>query len=280
VEFAVGGTISLSSNLLVKGANVTIDGLTAPSPGITLQNRTLVMQGSSGAGNVVVRGIRVRSTSDDAIRVYTASNVVIDRVSASGAGDGAIDVTENSRDVAIQWSILGNGPGFTSLVGYEASRVTVHHNLYFNGANRNPYCGRNSSGSVENGWSGTTLAPEVVCDVRNNLVWNYKTHGTAVRAYATANVVNNYYYTAESSTAARGIYIAEGGVAYTSGNYSKNGWNLNANGNRSTPFSAVAPSTTDAVTAAEEVLAKAGARCAKFGLDSTDQNYVGQISIR
>lgn len=285
VVFDVGGTISLSSNVLVRGANVTIDGLTAPSPGITLKNRTLVMQGSSGAGNVVVRGIRHRAAplGEDAIRIYNAANVVIDRVSVSGFGDGAIDVTENARDVTIQYSILGNGNpdhNFPSLVGYDATRITLHHNLYHNGDNRNPYCGRNSSGSASNGWSGTTLAPEIVCDVRNNLIWNYATHGTAVRAYGTANVVNNYYYTKESMTASRTIYIAEGGVAYTSGNYSKNGWNVNGNGNRSTPYSAISPTTTDALTAARDVLAKAGARGPRFGLDSADQNYIGQISLQ
>jgi hypothetical protein len=181
--------------------------------------------------------------------------------------------------VAIQWSILGSGTGFTSLLGYDASRISVHHNLYFNGANRNPYCGRNSYGSVHDGWSGTMLAPEVVCDVRNNLIWNYSTHGTAIRAYASANVVNNYYYTAEASSASRAIYIAEGGVAYTSGNYSRNGWNVNANGNRATPFAAVVPATTDAITAARAVLVEAGARGPRFGLDATDLDYIGRISL-
>jgi hypothetical protein len=274
VVFDVGGKISLSSNLLVKGANVTIDGLTAPSPGITLSNSTLVMQGSSGARNVVLRGIRVRGTpvGADAIRVYGTSNVVIDRVSASGAGDGALDVTENSRDVTIQWSILGNGGTShnVSLIKYETARVTVHHNLYINSENRSPHCGRSDT--------ATSLPAEVVCDVRNNLVWNYY-KGTEVRTYGTANVVNNYYYTNNTaSSAARTIYKAEGGVAYVSGNHSRNGWSVNSS-DRSTPFAAVVPTTTDAITAAREVVAKAGARGPRFGLDAADQSYLGQISL-
>jgi pectate lyase len=274
VVFDIGGTISLSSNLLVKGANVTIDGLTAPSPGITLSNSTLVMQGSSGARNVVLRGIRVRGTpvGADAIRVYGTSNVVIDRVSASGAGDGALDVTENSRDVTIQWSILGNGGTShnVSLIKYETARVTVHHNLYINSENRSPHCGRSDT--------ATSLPAEVVCDVRNNLVWNYY-KGTEVRTYGTANVVNNYYYTNNTaSSAARTIYKAEGGVAYVSGNHSRNGWSVNSS-DRSTPFAAVVPTTTDAITAAREVVAKAGARGPRFGLDAADQSYLGQISL-
>jgi uncharacterized protein involved in high-affinity Fe2+ transport len=276
VVFDVGGTISLSSDLVVRGANVTIDGFTAPSPGITLRNRTLVMQGSSGAGNVVLRGIRSRGTSSglDAIRVYNASNIVIDRVSVSGFGDGAIDVTERARDVTIQWSILGNGMSghnFPSLIKYNASRVTVHHNLYVNGDDRNPHCG-GSDGA-------TSLMPEIVCDVRNNLIWNYKYYGTAVKTYGTANVVNNYYYTTNGSTAGNTIYLAGGGSAYVSGNYSRNGWDLNAHGNSSTPYAAVVPATTDAITAAQQVLAQAGARGPRFGLDAADQSSIGQISL-
>jgi hypothetical protein len=274
VVFDVGGTISLSGNLLVKGANVTIDGFTAPSPGITLRNRTLVIQGTSGAGNVVVRGIRHRGAPAgiDAMRVYKASNAVFDRVSVSGFGDGALDVTENSRDVTIQWSILGAGNpdhNMVNLIGYDTSRISAHHNLYINGGGRHPYCGRNGSAS---------LPAEVVCDVRNNLVWNYTWTGTSIRAYGTANVVNNYYYTAAASNGNNTIYLAEGGSAYVSGNYSKNGWNL-ATGDRATPFAAVEPATTDAVTAAKEVLAKAGARGPKFGLDSADQSFIGQVSV-
>jgi pectate lyase len=270
----VGGTISLASNLLVKGANVTIDGLTAPPPGITLKNRTLVMQGSSGARNVVLRGIRVRGTleGEDAIRIYSTSEVVIDRVSSSGAGDGAIDVTENARDVTIQWSIFGQGVPHNnlSLIAYDAARITVHHNLYINSENRSPNCSRSEAAA--------SLAPEVVCDVRNNLVWNYY-KGTEVRKFATANVVSNYYYTGNgASSAARTIYKAEGGVAYVSGNHSRNGWSVNQS-DRATPFSAVVPRTTDAITAAHEVVAKAGARGPRFGLDATDQNYLAQIAL-
>ena len=272
VVFDVGGTISLSKNLQVKGANATIDGLTAPSPGITLKDRTLVIQGSSGAGNIVLRGIRVRGTPDDGFRIYNASNIVVDRVSVSGAGDGALDITEKSHDITVQWSIFGQGVPHNnlSLIKYDSSRITVHHNLYTKGENRAPHCAR--------GDTATTVAPELVCDVRNNLVWNYY-KGTEVRAYGTANVVNNYYYTSNpSSDATRAIYIEGGGVAYVSGNYSQNGWDINR-GSRSTAFDADVPATTDAVTAAKEVLAKAGARGPRFGLDSTDQDYIGQISL-
>ncbi len=271
--FDVAGTIPLSGSLVVKGANVTIDGLTAPAPGITLTKATLSVQGGSGASNVVVRGIRVRNTPGDGISLYNTSNIVLDRVSVSGFGDGAIDVTEKSRNVTLQWSIIGQGASSNnlSLVKYDTTRVSVHHNLYVNGHDRNPDCERSDGAK--------SLPSEVVCDVRNNVIWNYGWSGTSIRAYGTGNVINNYYYTSRTSDTGKSVWTTDGGAAYASGNYSANGWNVNK-GNRSTAYSADAPKTTDAVTAAKQVVAQAGARGSRFGLDSVDQNFLGQISIK
>jgi len=219
----------------------------------------------------------VRGTPGDGISIYNASNVVIDRVSVSNFGDGAIDITGGSRDVTVQWSIFGNGyqtENLPSLIKYNTMRVTVHHNLYYNGNYRHPYCARDDD-------AGTWMPTEVVCDVRNNLIWDYSNHGTEIATYGTGNVVDNYYSTTKSTaTEGKTIYVAFGGNAYVSGNYSANGWNINATGNRSTPYSAVAPSTTDAVTAAKQVLVQAGARGPRFGLDTEDQSYMGKVTVR
>jgi hypothetical protein len=283
IVFDVGGTIYLSRELFVRGGNSTIDGFTAPSPGITLRGATLSMRGDRSANNVVLRGIRHRASPDgtDGFSVYGASNIVIDRVSVSGFGDGGIDVTQNSRDVTIQWSIIGKGGrqghNFPNLIAYESFRVTVHHNLYIDSDYRNPLCSRLGAKS-------TSL--EVVCDVRNNLVWDYAGHGQSAMDYGTANVVNNYYYSSgrqagDGNTAneRNTVYVGTGASSYVSGNYSQNGWNVNATGNRSTPYPAVVPATTDALNAAHDVIAKAGARGSKFGLDSEDQTYIRQVSL-
>jgi hypothetical protein len=127
---------------------------------------------------------------------------------------------------------------------------------------------------------------EVICDFRNNLVWGYGWTGTSVRRNGTANIVNNYYYTAlplpyspGPSDADHALYVIEGGIAYASGNYSPVGLNIDAQGNRATPFPAVAFTTTDALTAAQQIVAQAGARGPNFGLDSADLNSIGQISL-
>ena len=98
VVFDVAGTINLSSELRVK-SNTTVDGFTAPSPGITLRMRTV---GIDNATNVIVRGLRVRDTLDsgaanqDGIRIYNSANVVVSHCSFSRFEDGGVDVTQLS----------------------------------------------------------------------------------------------------------------------------------------------------------------------------------------
>jgi hypothetical protein len=274
VVFDVGGTITLSGNLTVRGANVTIDGLTAPSPGITIRGGGITINGGSGASNVVARGIRVRSAPSDAVSVYAASNVVLDRMSVSGYGDGGIDVTEKSRNVTIQWSIIGGGTasggGNANLIGYGTTRVTSHHNLYIASNDRHPYCGVND---------GATQYPsEVVCDVRNNLVWDFKV-GASLQDRGLANIVNNYYYSTRAYSSGHGIWNDGTAKAYVAGNHSQNGWHINGT-TQASAFAAVEPGgTTDAVTAAKAVLVQAGARGSRFGLDSTDQGYINQVQL-
>ena len=63
VVFDVAGEITLSDHVLVRGSYVTIDGFTAPPPGITIKNRGLYVRGIDGAHDVIVRGIRVRDAA-------------------------------------------------------------------------------------------------------------------------------------------------------------------------------------------------------------------------
>jgi hypothetical protein len=67
IVFDVAGEIALKSHLYVQGAFVTIDGLSAPPPGITLRGHGLVIRGNRGAHDVIVRGIRVRDSAIDGI---------------------------------------------------------------------------------------------------------------------------------------------------------------------------------------------------------------------
>lgn len=124
IVFDVGGIIDLASAVYVNGAFITIDGFTAPAPGITLRGDALVIRGSHGAHDVIARGLRVRDSVLDGIQIAAgAYNVVIDHVSVHGAGDGSIDITDDSHDVTVSWSILAApASGKNMLIKYDASR--------------------------------------------------------------------------------------------------------------------------------------------------------------
>lgn len=304
IVFDVGGTILLKERLYVHGANVTIDGFTAPSPGITLRGEVvdgdpnlrtpanLIVEGDFTPGNVVIRGIRHRGSSDDGISILgrelradtshpLVSNVVIDHVSVTGQGDGAIDVTEGASNVTIQWSILGTGStdNELNLIQFGAHAVSLHHDLYVAAKARMPGC-----------YDSEVPASGLVCDVRNNLIWNTSQAGTEVRFNATANVINNYYRPGSTAIYGQTIWLTDDDTgtrtssAYTSGNFldSADPNFTVTNGDRTTPFAvdpAFVPNTTDATTAARAVRDQAGARCSGFGLDATDQGFIGSVVI-
>jgi len=269
ILFDVSGTINLSSDLRVK-SNTTIDGLSSPN-GVTLHGRTLIMEG--GVSNIIVRGLRVRDTSDDGIRVYGGSHdIVIDHVSVSGFGDGAVDITESSYNVTLSWSILGNGVSnhnFVTLISYGAEKISVHHNLYSNGWDRNPKC------ALDDG-STSNPTDTVNCDVRNNLIWNYMYNGSRNDNATNSNIIGNYYYSSFGNRNA--ITSRSGSRVYAEGNYSKNGFDVST-GNRSQPFVAADVNTQNVITAASMVLQNAGARGDNFNLDGLDQTYISQVAI-
>lgn len=166
IVFTVGGSINLLSDLELNGVSfVTIDGATAPAPGITLVGRTLSLQATTH--DVIIRHLRVRNTPDDTIRIQGSQRIAIDHLSATGAGSGGFDITEGAADVTVQWSLVQKGPTnrATLLVAFAAHHVTVHHN-FLSGPEGNP--------QVANGTPATTL---LNADVRNNLAWNWADNG-------------------------------------------------------------------------------------------------------
>lgn len=280
VVFDVGGEIVLSDFVYVGGAFVTIDGFTAPPPGITLKNRGLIIRGSRGAHDVIVRGLRVRNSAIDGIQVaYGASNVVIDHVSVSGSGDGNIDITEDSHDVTVSWSIFAApASGKAMLIKYNASRVTLHHNLLVNSSSRSPNVGIDDDG---------TPATDTTLDMRNNVVANWSSGwGTLVYYGAAANVVANYYSSPASSGSRKKKALivcntpcagdlASVASAYVAGNVSGDALSIdiNAVGTTTQPFPAPPLDTQSACAAAQRVLAEAGAR----PLDPIDAPHVSSV---
>ena len=57
VVFDVAGTITLTSEITIRDSFTTVDGLSAPGPGITLRNAGLIVRGPGH--DFVIRGLRI-----------------------------------------------------------------------------------------------------------------------------------------------------------------------------------------------------------------------------
>ena len=263
VVFDVAGRIELSTYLYVTGANITIDGFTARAPGITLANYGLIIRGNKGAHDVIVRGIRIRDADIDGIQVASgAYNVVIDHVSVAGSRDGNIDITE-SHDVTVSWSIIGMNDK-NMLVKYNASRVTLHHNVFGGSAQRSP--------QIRIDDSTTAVATDVTADIRNNVIANWGTgYGSVVWYGPWTNVVNNFY----TAPAGRRPLTVTSARAYVAGNLSPGLGDVNDQSTESAPFASPAVETHDACAAAGLALAGAGVR----PLDGVDQKLLAKIAV-
>jgi hypothetical protein len=285
VVFDLAGTIVLSDEITIRNAFLTIDGSTAPSPGITLKNYGLIIRGTAGH-DIIVRGLRIRNAALDGIWITDAAyNVVIDHVSIHGSADGNLDISRaGTRDITVSWSTFAEPAGEekNSLLAFELSRVTLHHNIFIAAQQRNPQVTYDDT-STRKQDTNTTL------DMRNNLIWNWRGgYGTRLRYGARANVVNNYY-ASDGGDADDALIVCKGSSsvsecdndstnttkAYVTGNHSADGINLNNRGTQSSPFPAPSVDTQDARAAACQVLEGAGVR----PLDSTDQQYLAGISL-
>ena len=283
VVFDVAGTIQLQSPLYVRGAYVTIDGSSAPTPGITLRQAGLVLDGAA-VHDVVVRGIRIRepgikSALGDGITIKNdVANVLIDRVSIDGCTDGNLDITRRSHDITVQWSVLTNCAK-NMLVDTEARRLSIHHNAFVDGQWRNP----NISHSDE---FVANAAPETTADVRNNLVWGWGDSGggTILQCGAKVNVVGNFYSSPGTAPLRQANAIVDDGCIigspaqiHASGNVSADdlAFDVNRVSDQVSPFSAPPLDASPACIAAHDVLAGAGAE----PLDAVDLEQLSAIRL-
>jgi hypothetical protein len=273
IVFDIAGEIALQSRLYVNGANITIDGFTAPSPGITLKNYGPFIRGSRGAHDIILRGIRIRDTMKgrDGIQIaYGAYNIVVDHVSVLGGGDGNLDITEDAHDITVSWSIFTKPASEQKnmLIKYNPSRISIHHNIFLNAKQRNPQVRIDDAG---------TMATETTVDMRNNLVWGWEGgYGTLIWYGPRANIVDNFY-AAAGGDPKRALRVSNGAKAYVAGNFSGDGLTdyINARGTETVPFPASFIHTTDACTATHQVLSHAGVK----PRDVVEQQYISAISI-
>lgn len=192
ILFRVSGTIRLLSDLEITRPFLTIAGQSAPGGGITLADRTVLVNGTH---DVVLQFLRFRTGDThtfpvgayepDSLWIRNSRRVMIDHVSASWGTDEILSVTHNSDDVTVQWSMItealhnaghsSGNHGYGSLIN--GGDITFHHNLYAHNRSRNPRPGEDVrldfvnnvifSPGGQYGYSGEED------DVSLNLVGNY-----------------------------------------------------------------------------------------------------------
>lgn len=204
ITFAVSGYIVLSSALSLS-SSTTINGQTAPSPGIGVMGREI---SASGKSNIVVRNLRIRQgnldpdTGKSAFNMGKATNVILDHCSiAYGVFDsidavGAVNVTVSNSIIALP---IGQQFG----AHLETGPATWYRNLWVSAHNRQPLTKANTQ-------------------YVNNVVYNYQA------AYTVANtgglfshdLIGNYFIAGPSTTSPSDDWFQmnENQKAFASGN--------------------------------------------------------------
>jgi pectate lyase len=266
VVFDVAGAINLASDLVVTNSYITIDGTTAPSPGITLKSSgasNLLLLRDSTCHDIIVKNIRLENAPNDNIQIRSnAYNIVIDHCSARGAGDGNVDIGYGggNHDITVQWTLIGEG-GKNSLMSTDIDGLSLHNNFYNHGRERNPQISAEPS-----------VGQYINFDMVNNVVFDWGDsstgYGTRIRQAATGNVVNNYYLAGLYEHSNAILIEADAGLVYMNGNILPP--ECSTTGNTGTPIPADPVTTTSPYQAFVDVYNEVGA-CPR---DSSDQAHV------
>ena len=342
VKFRVAGTIELGRHALRVGfpfrpkwkelrkegvkdtemdspySFLTIDGASAPPPGITINGNLSL--GPYGLEQIIVRNVRIRDngmtprSSSDCLGIY-ARHVLVDHCSLQWARDEVASVWyENGHDVTVQWCTIGPGWGTHALgflSGCGTDRITLHHCLFASNVGRNPrVCGNSRKGHL-----GKFPNDTPTIDVRNNVIYNWFNVGEAqIASGAHCNMVGNLYLPGPDS-ATNGITIhaycssrtkptalyLKGNICHrrtsddmdewvATGHYvNEGGRNVRKFGphewgqRRDTPFSAPSVATHSASEAKALVLSQAGAwprDPVDAGLVRTVLHNTGSVGVR
>jgi len=204
VVFDVSGIIALKSDLVI-GANTTIEGQTAPAPGITVRYRTV-----RPGDNNIIRFLRIRRGEEkdvndgaDAIWQRQKDGIVLDHCSFSWSIDEIASFYDNQH-FTMQWCTLGEAlanPGHSkgehSYGGIWGGKgASFHHIFLCHMQNRVPrFCGaRYNWDKYDTEKYANSIQAEIV-DFRNCVMYNW---GGGNGCYGgtgggNINIVNNYY---------------------------------------------------------------------------------------
>jgi hypothetical protein len=199
VVFNVSGLITLESRLIIRSANsnLTIAGQTAPGTGICIRKYNF---GMLGGRDVILRYLRVRpgnisGTTLDGMGMASSDNCIIDHCSISWTLDESFS-SRGAKNITLQRTLIsealneaghkkyppGTQHGYAASIGGDIG--SFHHNLLAHCAGRNWSLAGGLS-KPDNKYAGRL-------DLRNNVVYNWKSRATDGGAHE-VNFVGNYY---------------------------------------------------------------------------------------
>lgn len=229
IVFDVAGDIvfpqAALDQLAIHKSFLTIDGFSAPAPGITLVNQGIaIMDASFGAGarphndvhDIIIRGLTVRkngvgnqyalevSLGYSSFRDATTQrpyNIVVHHCYFDGATDDQINFA-GARNSTFCWNVV-NAPRASNQnfwLGGGSEFLSFHHNVC------GPYSWRNPLVAQTGNINDHRQAKELIVDWRNNVVINGSMavdgKGTSLMSYAwlggKANFIGNYYFALEN----------------------------------------------------------------------------------
>src|SRR6185437_17938 len=210
IVFDVGGTITITNDLILNRPYLTIDGGTAPPPGITLTKTAATNQFViAGTHDIILRYLRFhglyKSAADagpnnmDFISIdgdsgpdHYAHDIVVDHVTDLNVIDSGMGIWGEVSDVTVSWCLIANSYHPCTVSYYPAPfqkrrRISMHHNVWARNDERNPQF----------------RADDADIDYVNNIIydWGYWTgwgYGIRVKnepgePQVNANIVNNYF---------------------------------------------------------------------------------------
>ena len=208
IVFDVAGVIPLASDLTI-GANTTILGQTAPSPGITLRYYTVRPE-----SNCIIRFIRLRRGQEkdindgaDATWQRNKTGIIFDHCSFSWSIDEVASFYDNNN-FTMQWCTVaesltnpGHSKGAHGYGGIWGGKLaSFHHNFIGHLMNRGPrfngarygWTGYTSNKDYDTyKWKNTVQAENV--DFRNCVMYNAQGTCYGGPGGGQINIVNNYY---------------------------------------------------------------------------------------
>ncbi|KAJ7755520.1 polysaccharide lyase family 1 protein [Mycena metata] len=191
ITFAVSGYVVLASPVSLS-SSLTINGQTAPSPGIGLMGREI---SASGKTNIIIRNLRMRQgnldtdTGKSAFNMGTASNVILDHCSVEYGVFDSVDAV-GAVNITVSNSIIALPIGQQFGAHLETGPATWYRNLWVSAHNRQPLTKANTQ-------------------YINNVVYNYQAAYTVADTGGlfSHDLIGNYFIAGPSTTSASDDYF-------------------------------------------------------------------------